>query len=204
MLNYDKINIFYFLKQTIFMKRFIKNFMLFISVFVPLYILIELNLAFEIINGNLHFNILNTTLLIALFVLIIIGISGAMITLKTKNKKPIRIKIITQTNITDQHFFGYFSLFVLFALSYDLSKISMTIVFFTILTFIGIVYIQNDLYYINPFLNLIGYSFYKVTYIEENNSTPKETNIFYRGKIELNQYYKVYQKKNNLSFLSKK
>ena len=116
----------------------------------------------------------------------------------------MRIKIITQTNITDQHFFGYFSLFVLFALSYDLSKISMTIVFLTILTFIGIVYIQNELYYINPFLNLIGYSFYKVTYMEENSNEIKETNIFYRGKIELNQYYKVYQKKNNLSFLSKK
>lgn len=178
--------------------------MLFISVFVPLYILIELNLIFELINDNLHFNILNTTLLIFLFILIVLGITGAMITLKTKNRKPMRIKIITQTNITDQHFFGYFSLFVLFALSYDLSKISMTIVFLTILTFIGIVYIQNELYYINPFLNLIGYSFYKVSYIEENSNELKETNIFYRGKIELNQYYKVYQKKNNLSFLSKK
>lgn len=186
------------------MKRYIKNFMLFISAFVPLYFLIELNLIFEIINGNLHFNILNTFLLLFLCLLIIVGICGAMITLKTKNKKPTRIKIIKQRNITDQHFFGYFSIFVLFALSYDLSKISMTIVFICILTFIGIVYIENELYYINPFLNLIGYGFYKVTYIEEDDNTPKETNIFYHGKIELNQFYKVYHKMNNLSFLSKK
>ena len=186
------------------MKRFIKNFMLFISVFVPLYFLIEINLILELINGNLHFNILNTTMLIFLCLLIIIGITGAIITLKTKNRRPERIKIIHQTNITDQHFFGYFSIFVLFALSYDLSKISMSIVFLIILTFIGVVYIQNELYYINPFLNLIGYSFYRVTYISEDDESPKETNIFYHGKIELNQYYKVYQKNYNLSFLSKK
>jgi len=173
------------------MKRNIKNLMLFISVFVPLYFLIEINLIFEIINGNLHFNILNTTMLILLFILIIIGITGAMLTLKTKNRKPAKVKIIKQTNITDQHFFGYFSLFVLFALSFDLSKISMSLVFLIILIFIGIVYIENELYYINPFLNLIGYGFYKVTYIEEGDDTEKETNIFYRGKIELNQYYKV-------------
>lgn len=182
----------------------IKNLMLFISVFVPLYFLIEINLIIEIINDNLHFNVLNTTMLILLFLLIIIGIFGALITLKIKNKKPMKIKIISQTNITDQHFFGYFSLFVLFALSFDLSKVSMSIVFFIILIFIGIVYIENELYYINPFLNLIGYGFYRVTYIEENDNTEKQTNIFYHGKIELNQYYKVYKKKNNLSFLSKK
>lgn len=186
------------------MKQLIKSIMLFISAFVPLYFLVELNIIIDLINNNLRFNILNTTLLIILLILIIVGIFGALITLKTKNRKPTKIKIISQTNITDQHFFGYFSIFVLFALSYDLSKISMTIVFFAILIFIAIVYIENELYYINPFLNLIGYGFYRVTYVEEDSEVKKETNIFYHGKIELNQYYKVYRKKNNLSFLSKK
>lgn len=186
------------------MKKKIKKFMLFVSVFVPLYFLIELNLIIEIINDNLHFNILNTTMLCLLLVLIIIGIYGALSTIKTRNRKHLNIKILKQKNITDQHFFGYFSLFVLFALSYDLSKISMSIVFLTILIFIGIVYIGNELYYINPFLNLLGYSFYRITYIEEGDTEERETNIFYRGKIELNQYYIVYHQQNNLIFLSKK
>ena len=72
------------------------------------------------------------------------------------------------------------------------------------IVFIAIVYIRNEFYYINPFLNLIGYSFYKVTYMEEDSNEIKETNIFYKGKIELNTYYKVYHKRKNLSFLSKK
>jgi len=186
------------------MKRYIKNFLLFISAFIPLYILVEVNLIFDLINKNLHFNKLNTILLIFLFILISLGIFGAVITLKTKNKKPTKIKIISQNNITDQHFFGYFSIFVLFALSYDLSKVSMSIVFLLILIFIGIVYIRNELYYINPLLNLIGYSFYRVTYMEEHSDEIKETNIFYKGQIQLNTYYKVYHKRKNLSFLSKK
>lgn len=176
------------------MKRFVKNFSLFISVFVPLYALIEIHYLFEILNDNLHFNILNTTMIILLALLILIGIMGATMMLKTKNKPSKKIKIIDQINITDQHFFGYFSLFVLFALSYDLSQMSMSVVFVIILCFIGVVYMKNELYYINPFLNLIGYSFYKVTYVNEDNPTPKQINIFYRGKINLNEYYKVYEK----------
>lgn len=178
--------------------------MLFLSVFVPLYLLIEINLILELINGNLHFNVLNTTMLILMIILIIMGIMGIASTIKIKSKKHLKIKIINQTNITDQHFFGYFSVFVLFALSYDLSKVSMSIVFIIILIFIGIVYIKNELFYINPFLNLIGYSFYRVSYIEEDDTAIKETNIFYKGKIQLNQYYKIYKTNNNLSFLSKK
>lgn len=186
------------------MKKFIDDFMLFLSVFVPLYFLIEIKFIIEILNDNLHFNILNTTMIILLLILIALGISGAIITIKKHNSQPLNVKILSQQNITDQHFFGYFSLFVLFALSFDLSRMSMSIIFLIILVFIGIVYIQNELYYINPFLNLIGYGFYRVTYIEEGNQEEKQTNIFYRGKIQLNQYYKIYSKKNNLSFLSKK
>lgn len=186
------------------MKKFIDDFMLFLSVFVPLYFLIEIKFIIEILNDNLHFNILNTTIIVLLLILIVLGISGAIITIKKHNSQPLTVKILSQQNITDQHFFGYFSLFVLFALSFDLSRMSMSIIFLIILVFIGIVYIQNELYYINPFLNLIGYGFYRVTYIEEGNQEEKQTNIFYRGKIQLNQYYKIYSKKNNLSFLSKK
>ena len=186
------------------MKDKLHNLMMFVGVFIPLYFLLEIHLIIEIINGNLHFTVLNTILLVLLFVLIIVGIIGVSITLKTKNHTSKKIKILEQQNITDQHFFGYFSLFVLFALSYDLSKVAMSVVFIIILVFIGIVYIENELYYINPFLNLIGFSFYKVKYVEENSNNIKETLVFYRGKIELNQFYNVYKKKNNLVFLSKK
>ena len=41
--------------------------------------------------------------------------------------------------------------------------------------YLHIVVIKNELYYINPFLNLIGYGFYRVTYIEENDDNLKET-----------------------------
>ena len=96
---------------------------LFISAFVPMYILFLVNLIVELINRNLTFNITNTCVLIALCILTLIGIVGLLVIVKRKGKKYKSIKIVSKKNLTDQHFLNYFSLFVLLALTFDLSKI---------------------------------------------------------------------------------
>jgi len=110
---------------------FIKNLLLYISAFMPMYILILIKLVVEIFNNNLHFNVLNT-----------------------KSKEII---ILEKKNTTDQHFLGYFSLFVFFAIPLDLANMSNYCIYVAILILIGIVYINNSLYYINPLLNILGY-----------------------------------------------
>lgn len=176
---------------------------LFISAFVPMYILFEVNLLVEIINGNLHFNITNSCVFITLFLLIIIGISGILIIINQKESGIENITVLSKKNLTDQHFLNYFSLFVLLALTFDLSKISFICVFIIILIFIGIVYIKNNIFYVNPLLNIMGYSFYDISYRIESGEI-KEIRIFHKGKIEINsQKYKLTFSKRNLNFLEK-
>lgn len=173
---------------------------LFVSAFVPMYILFEVNLIVEILNDNLHFNITNTCVLVALLLLTILGIVGCL-KIINKGGENERVTIVSKKNITDQHFLNYFSLFVLLALTFDLSKICFICVFVIILVFIGIVYIKNNIFYINPLLNIMGYSFYDIEYVDGDGKT-QETRIFYKGEIEVgSKEYNLVHSTRNLNFL---
>ena len=79
---------------------------------------------------------------------------------------------------------------------------SMAIIFIMVLTMIAIVYIKNDMYFINPLLNIIGYSYYKIEYINQNGET-KSAQAFYKGFLEINTEYELCTKYFSLFFLKK-
>ena len=155
---------------------------LYLSAFIPLYSLIIVKELIDIINHNLTFNVLNSLTLILLLLLIVLGSIGIIRENKCGKYKIEKIKIVKKKSITEQHFLGYFSLFVLFALTFELEKISMFVVFFLILGLIGIVYIKNNLFYINPLLNILGYNFYDITYIDEKGEKHIDT-FFFKGTL---------------------
>lgn len=191
--------------NNIIMKNFIKNLALFISAFIPLYFLIIVKILIEIINQNLSFNVLNTTMLIFSILLITVGIFGVILSINFDTSPSKEITIVSKKNITDQHFLGYFSLFVLFAITFELERVSMSIIFVAVLSLIGIVYIKNKLYYINPFLNIIGYSFYEIEYKENGSDEVKIGKIFFKGELNIKeQTHFVKFRNENFSFLDTK
>lgn len=175
---------------------------LFISAFVPMYILFLINLIVELINDNLSWNITNSVVFVSLMLLMFIGLIGLFVIISKKDNKQEKIKVLTKKNLTDQHFLNYFSLFVLLALTFDLSKICFVCVFVVIVIFIGIVYIRNNIYYVNPLLNILGYSFYDITYIDRGGKE-KELRIFHRGELKVDCEYRLNHSKRNLNFLEK-
>lgn len=160
---------------------------LYLSAFIPLYSLIIIKELIDIINKNLTFNVLNTLTLILLTILIISGSFGIVKESKSGIYKLEKITIIEKKSITQEHFLGYFSLFVLFALTFELEKISMFVIFLLILCLIGIVYIKNNLFYINPLLNILGYNFYDITYKTENGEVHKDK-FFFKGTLNEGAY----------------
>ena len=171
------------------MKKMIQNILLFLSAFVPMYFLIFVKLVVEIINDNLHFNVLNTLNFVTLLLLIGLGIVGLVWNIKYSSKKSIKIEVVSRKNITDQHFLGYFSLFVFFAIPLDLSYVSAYCVYVLVLVMIGIVYISNSLYYINPLLNLLGYKFFDVEFKFFGQSEIKQVKMFTKTDISLGQCF---------------
>ena len=170
---------------------------------MPMYILIFLKLIIDIICSNKSFNTLNTINIITLLLFIVLGIVGVMWNILYSNESAREITLISIDNITDQHFLGYFSLFVLFALQLDLTFVSGYCTYVLIIILIGIVYIKNSLFYINPLLNILGYSFYDITYQENENKEKIKTRIFCRKKINVNKKYIVKIKNENFAFLVK-
>ncbi len=185
--------------------KFIKNLLLYISAFVPMYVLILIKLLAELFNKNLSFNVLNTLNLTTLILLILLGIWGLVWNVFLNNEDSVEIEIISKQNITDQHFLGYFSLFVFFAIPLDLSYVSGYLIYVVILILIGIVYINNGLYYINPLLNILGYNFYDISYNEKGKNQKRHAKIFYKGNLIIeNKSYWVKLKNTNFSFIDRR
>ncbi len=185
--------------------RFFKNLLLYISAFVPMYGLIFVKLIVEIINGNLTFNVLNTVNFVTLLFLITSGIFGLIWNVHWNTEESKEIVILSKENITDKHFLGYFSLFVFFAIPLDLSYMSGYFIYVIILILIGIVYVGNALFYINPLLNILGYNFYDITYHEKDQKEVKKAKMFYRGELKITDKPCYAKLKNvNFTFIDKK
>lgn len=184
--------------------KFLKNLMLYISAFMPMYVLVLVKLVVELINANLTFNVLNSINLATLILLCLISVGGLLWNIKFNKDVSKEVKILSKQNITDRHFLGYFSLFVLFAINLDLSYVSFYCVYVLTLVLIGIVYMQNSLYYINPFLNILGFSFYDIEYVEVGSQEKRHAKIFHRGELRINDGTCFVKLKNeNFSFVDK-
>ncbi len=182
----------------------LKDLLLFFSAFLPMYVLILLKLIVDILCQNKTLNILNSINITTLLFLIIAGIVGIIWNVYKCKDKSKEIVVLSVKNTTDQHFLGYFSLFVLFALQLDLTYISGYCTYVLIIILIGIVYIKNSLYYINPLLNILGYSFYDITYKENSQKQESSTRIFCKKRPRIGEKYIVKIKKDNFAFVTKK
>ncbi|MBQ9791700.1 MAG: hypothetical protein IJW28_03845 [Clostridia bacterium] len=156
---------------------------LFLSAFVPMYMLVIIKMIIDIAEGNEEGSVMVICVMILLMILVLIGVSCVMYVFFSKRIAQSTIQIDSANNVTGQYFFGYFSLFVLVAVHLELYTVCDIILFFLINIIIAIVYIHNNLYYINPLLNLIGYNIYKITYIKDGQQ--KNINIFVKDKLDI-------------------
>ena len=156
---------------------------LFLSAFVPMYMLVIIKMIIDIAEGNEKGSAMVICVMILLMFLVIIGVSCVMYVFFSKKIAQSTIQIDSANNVTGQYFFGFFSLFVLVAVHLELYTVCDIILFFLINIIIAIVYIHNNLYYINPLLNLIGYNIYKITYIKDGQE--KNINIFVKDKLDI-------------------
>ena len=156
---------------------------LFLSAFVPMYMLVIIKMIIDIAEGNEKGSVMVICVMTLLMILVLIGVSCVMYVFFSKRIAQSTIQIDSANNVTGQYFFGYFSLFVLADVNLELYTVCDIILFFLINIIIAIVYIHNNLYYINPLLNLIGYNIYKITYIKDGQE--KNINIFVKDKLDI-------------------
>ena len=186
------------------MRQILKNVFLYFSAFVPMYVLIQVKFIVDLALGDVDSSVFTYCVLVFLLILVVLGIIGLLWNIKWNKDESENVTLESSTNITDQHFLGYLSIFILFALSFDLTKISMFCIFLAILIFVGIVYVNNKLFYINPFLNILGFNFYEITYIKDDDTQSKTAKMFYRGDLQTaDKRQRIKLKNDHFSFIER-
>lgn len=174
----------------------LKKLFLALSCFSPLYLIFGLKNAYELYSlqqeiiglaDNDRIALLNTEmkynwiLLISWCTLVAFSILGVVFFsrsfLQNRRKSKEHVLLVKAKNITADYFFTYFSLFVLSFFTIDPTKTEnmMDIIIFAILM-IGmlVVYIRNDMFFINPVLNLFRYKSFDVVYRKLSAGGEKE------------------------------
>lgn len=166
-----------------------------------MYFLIVVKFICGVAIKTIDINLVNIIVFCTFCFFVMLGCVGLLWNTVWNKSRLETIKITNCQNITDQHFLTYFSLFVLFALAFELTKLSMFIVSLFIILFIGIVYVNNKMFYINPTLNILGFNFYEITYT--HNQKEQTAKMFYKGTLS-NGTYKANLKNKHFNFITKK
>lgn len=158
--------------------------LLFISSYVPLYVLLILKNILERCTDEGRFSItvsriktailfdeVNDYAIVALVVMILVSVTY----LKLLMKKPEGNHYYHVKDIEDQTgnvYFNYISIYLLSCLGLTLSSIVDVFVLGFLMIIVGYIYISNHMTYMNPLLQLLGYKVYEGTVLSK--STNKE------------------------------
>lgn len=164
----------------------LKRLMGFFIAFNPMYLILIIKSIIQIETDDcLIWNKFTFWFVISISTLFVVTlILGIIFVYKPSKRTTEKIEIIEVKNLTGNYFLEYFSLFGLLALSFDIANPYQLIVLAVIMLLIAIVYIANNLYYINPLYNLLGYKIMNIKYKPENGSKVYEANIFTRKPLE--------------------
>ena len=111
------------------------------------------------------FIVLGVVLLITIITIILI--SGNK---KLSNDLVVATKV---TNRTAEYYLGYFSLFILELFAFSFTDIVDIIVMSALLLLLGIVYVKNGLFFINPTMNIFRSFIFEVEFSDGNNIRTK-------------------------------
>ena len=167
-----------------------------ISCFLPLYFILAFKNVLKIIklvnakgfsyeSCDYRFNVVMLSVwAICIFAGIIAIIQFSKSFLSAYKMSKERIILDNAENITSDYYFTYFSLFVLTFFTIDPTLWTDMIILFTLMIFIILVYIKNDMWFINPILNVIGYKSFKLTYSKKDITNKQfEIRVFSKDNL---------------------
>jgi hypothetical protein len=124
---------------------------------------------------------------------------------KLNDTKPFKVKIKEIKNVNHELVTSYFAIYIFPFITLNLTQLSGIIQFLFLGTIIGYVYIKNELFYVNPVLNIIfKFNIYNAKMIyEDENSGKIVFNSFLlsqKSKEQLNENYYADVRKRSEEF----
>ena len=117
----------------------------------------------------------NAGLFVAWLVLFVVGVVGLACFhkafLKARKLSKETVILTKADNVTADYYFTYFSLFVISFFGVDPTNLKDVLIFSFLMALIIWVYIANEMFFVNPVLNILGYKSFSIVYYK--NSTSK-------------------------------
>lgn len=137
--------------------------LLFTSSYIPLYILLLIKFILEKIEKNESYKIYDYVIV---FILIVIAIAS-FVYLKIKVKKTEnnteKLYVVNSCkNETVNYFFNYIAVYFISSMGLTLTRYADLFVIIFLMILIGYIYVTNNVVYINPVLNFMGYKIYEM------------------------------------------
>lgn len=181
----------------------LRKIVLFISSYIPLYILMVLknilerctnkgrflNLGYKIKNIAL-FDEINDWAIVVLSVLTIFS----LLYLKNKIRNTygeVYYKINKVSDETSNNYFNYISVYLLSCLGLSLNNIVDVFIFVFLMILVGYIYITNDMIYLNPTLNMMKYNVYSVELVAEATDTVVSSIVIAKRGIKIKEGKRV-------------
>lgn len=155
-----------------------KKIIMYLSAFLPMFWLILIKdyatTLKDAIAGEVPYSdLLSVQLFIVLCVVLLITIITIILISGNKNLSNDLVVATKVTNRTAEYYLGYFSLFILELFAFSFTDIVDIIVMSILLLLLGIVYVKNGLFFINPTMNIFRSFIFEVEFSDGNNIRTK-------------------------------
>ncbi len=146
-----------------------KKIIMYLSAFLPMFWLILIKdyatILKDAIDGEGSYrDLLNIQLFVVVGLVAIITICAILLISKNKELSTDLVIITNVTDRTAEYYLGYFSLFVLELFAFSFTDIVDIIVMVVLLIILGIVYVKNGLFFINPTMNIFRSYIFEAEY----------------------------------------
>ncbi len=155
-----------------------KKVIMYLSAFLPMFWLILIKdyatILKDAIAGEVPYSdLLSVQLFIVLGIVLLITIITIILISGNKNLSDDLVVATKVTNRTAEYYLGYFSLFILELFAFSFTDIVDIIVMSILLLLLGIVYVKNGLFFINPTMNIFRSFIFEVEFSDGNNIRTK-------------------------------
>lgn len=155
-----------------------KKIIMYLSAFLPMFWLILIKdyatILKDAIEGKAKYSdLLSVQLFIVVGIVIVITICTIVLISGNQNLSKDLVVASKVTNRTAEYYLGYFSLFILELFAFSFTDIIDIVVMSILLLLLGIVYVKNGLFFINPTLNIFRSFIFEVEFSDGNNIRTK-------------------------------
>ena len=155
-----------------------KKIIMYLSAFLPMFWLILIKdyatILKDAIEGKAKYSdLLSVQLYIVVGIVIVITICTIVLISGNQDLSKDLVVASKVTNRTAEYYLGYFSLFILELFAFSFTDIIDIVVMSILLLLLGIVYVKNGLFFINPTLNIFRSFIFEVEFSDGNNIRTK-------------------------------